>query len=68
MDGVSKVMVYFNNGMKALFDEDRIAMVYIGAAASQPETRKEIFDRGCAIINWDNVCFIQRMKAREEEA
>lgn len=57
-----KIAVYFKNHKIARFDEDRVAF----ANAFDRQGMKEIL-AGNALVNWNNVCFVQLWEPKEED-
>ena len=63
---MKKLVVYFNNNNKAMFDVGRIYMVTSKHANSDMIIRDAL--DGLNVVNWDNVCFVRAFEERDEDA
>lgn len=60
------VMVYFHNGCKAQFDVEKVKFVDMAGAGFEPALRRAV-DNDIAVVNWNNVSFIQPVKEEKDE-
>ncbi len=64
---MKKLAIYFENGHGVLLDPDKVIFdTLITPVSGDAELRDAALERGCAIINWDQVCYI-KLKDVEEE-
>lgn len=61
------VMVYFHNGCKAQFDIEMVRFVGMASRGIDPALCMAAVDAGIAVVNWDNVSFIQPVKEEKDE-
>ncbi len=61
---MKKLIVYFDNNNKAVFDVDGTVFV-----TEHPRDDKIVSDAldGLSVINWANVCFVRTFEEREPE-
>lgn len=58
MDEQSKqVVIYFTNGRMVTLPADKIRYAHMGSQIDEEYTPDT--SGGCAVINWDNVCFVR---------
>lgn len=61
------IMVYFHNGCKAQFDVDKVRFVGMARAGIDPVLCMAAVDAGIALVNFENVSFIQPVKEEKDE-
>lgn len=71
---MDKVMVYFTNGCKAQFDMDKVSFstrdgMHFGLVGTEEkvQTYAGLMANGTALINWENVSFIQKVHEKTED-
>ena len=72
---MERVMVYFANGCKAAFDKQKV--IFTGhdgvvfdftSNTYGMQKYKDAVTDGKALINWDNVCYVQEIGECERDA
>lgn len=62
---MADIMVYFNNGIRARFPEDKLTFTHLGSMSNE-EYKPDTTD-GRAVVNWRNVCFVRAFEEKEDD-
>lgn len=70
---MSKIVVYFIDDHKAIFDRDKVVFensdgLFSALSEAFPAEKacSEILNSGKALVNWANVCFVRALNSEEE--
>ena len=56
------IEVYFDNGNKAKFPDNKVVFDRTGDTANKLDIYKSV-----AVVNWNQVCFVRAVKEKEDD-